>query len=252
MFGSSPAQYRTNTRTNHTKKAPRIQNFDWLFDIDVEFIMTARKGKATDLYGVLGVAAAATVGEIKAAYWRAAKTAHPDAGGSAQEFGVVKLAHAVLSDPERRARYDRTGEVVEPEPDNTEQGALGLIGAMLESVLAAEKDPIDCDLVAIMKRHLIAQIAEVSRKLEVTRRSIDRAERMRGRFRRNKPGHNTIERVLDWEIGMLKRSVATSEAALKQRERAIELLGDYDFAQDISRGAFRVRRGAPPAPGSDS
>ena len=63
------------------------------------------------LYDVLGVDAGASADEIKAAYWRRAKNAHPDTGGSAQEFGDVKLAHAVLSDPERRARYDRTGEV---------------------------------------------------------------------------------------------------------------------------------------------
>jgi len=35
--------------------------------------------------------------------------------------------------------------------------------------------------------------------VEGTRRSIDRAERMRGRFRRNKPGENNIERVLEWK-----------------------------------------------------
>jgi curved DNA-binding protein CbpA len=209
------------------------------------------KGKNIDPYDVLGVDAAATVGEINAAYRRRAKDAHPDTGGSAQEFGDVKTAHTVLSDPKRRARYDRTGEVEESKPDNTEQGALELIGVMLEAVLVAENDPIECDLVAMMKAHLVTQIADVNRKLQITRRSIERAERMRGRFRRNKPGDNTIERVLDWEIGVLKRSVGMSEAALKQRERAIELLCDYHFAQDISKGAFRVRRGVPAGPGSN-
>ena len=183
------------------------------------------------LYDVLGVDAGASADEIKAAYRRRAKNAHPDVGGSAQEFGDVKLAHAVLSDPERRARYDRAGEVEEPEPNNIEQGALGLIGIMLEAALVSENDPIKYDLVAVMKAVFLTQIIEVSRKLKVTRRSIERAERMRGRFRRNKPGENTIERVLEWEIAVLKRTACRSEAALKQRERAIELLSDYDFAQ---------------------
>jgi curved DNA-binding protein CbpA len=206
----------------------------------------ANKVSKLDLYQVLGVHAAATSGEIKAAYWRRAKSAHPDAGGSQQEFGNVKLAHAVLSDPERRARYDRTGEVEEPKPDNTEQGALGLIGMMLEAVLMSDPDPIECDLVGVMKMQFLTQIGEVSRKLKLTRRSIERAERMRGRFRRNKPGDNTIERVLEWEIDVLKRSARTNEAALKQRERAIALLNDYDFAQDITKPGFKIRRGVPP------
>src|SRR6516162_6730081 len=111
----------------------------------------AKKVTEFDLYQVLGLEAAATSAEIKAAYWRRAKSAHPDAGGSQQEFGNVKLAHAVLSDPERRARYDRTGEVEETKPDNTEQGALGLIGMILEAVLMSDPDPIECDLVGVMK-----------------------------------------------------------------------------------------------------
>jgi curved DNA-binding protein CbpA len=207
------------------------------------------KVRNVDLYGLLGVNPTATSGEIKAAYWRRAKNAHPDAGGSDQEFGSVKLAHDVLSDPDRRARYDRTGEVVGPEPDNTEQGALGLIGMMLEAVLTSDPDPIECDVVAVMKTQFLSQVGEVSRKLKLTNRSIERADRMRGRFRRNKPGDNIVERVLEWEIDALKRSARISEAALKQRERAIALLNDYDFAQDISGVGFRIRRGTPPDPG---
>jgi curved DNA-binding protein CbpA len=182
-------------------------------------------------YDVLGVDAGASAEEIKAAYWRLAKKSHPDAGGSAQEFGDVKLAHAVLSDPERRARYDRARALEEPEPNNVEQGELGLIGIMLEAALLSENDPTEWDLVAVMKAVFFTQIAEVNRKLKVTRRSIERAGRMRGRFRRNKPGENTIERVLEWKIAALKRSACKSEAALKQRQRAIELLSKYDFAQ---------------------
>ena len=37
---------------------------------------------------------------------------------------------------------------------------------MLEVVLVAENDPIECDLVAMMKAHLVTQIAEVNRKLQ--------------------------------------------------------------------------------------
>jgi DnaJ domain len=224
-----------------------LKDFDTHRYIGVRFHMTTRKAKKIDPYDVLRVDPAATLGDIKAAYWRRAKDTHPDSGGSAQEFGDVKLAQMVLSDPDRRAHYDRTGEVEEPAPDNIEQGALGLIGVMLKTVLAAEKDPIECDLVALMKAHLVAEIAELNRKLKVIQRSIERAERMRGRFRRNKPGDNTIEQVIDWEIGEFKRSIVMNEAGVKQRERAVELLRDYDFAQDISTRAFTIRRGRIPS-----
>lgn len=67
-----------------------------------------------DLYSVLGVAKAATPAEIKAAYRRLAKKLHPDLNpGDAkveQQFKEVSQAYAILSDAEKKRRYD-AGEI---------------------------------------------------------------------------------------------------------------------------------------------
>ncbi|MGH3443573.1 MAG: molecular chaperone DnaJ [Nitriliruptorales bacterium] len=63
-----------------------------------------------DLYEVLGVDRDAGQDEIKRAYRRRARELHPDAGGDAEAFKEVTRAYEVLSDPERRALYDRFGE----------------------------------------------------------------------------------------------------------------------------------------------
>ncbi len=65
---------------------------------------------AEDLYALLGVARDATPDDIKRAYRRRARESHPDAGGDEEEFKRVTHAHQVLSDPDRRARYDRFGD----------------------------------------------------------------------------------------------------------------------------------------------
>lgn len=65
---------------------------------------------ADDLYEVLGVARTASPEEIKKAYRRRARESHPDTGGDEEVFKRVTHAHQVLSDPERRARYDRFGD----------------------------------------------------------------------------------------------------------------------------------------------
>lgn len=63
-----------------------------------------------DLYEVLGLRPDAGAEEIKRAYRRQAREHHPDAGGDAERFKEVTHAYEVLSDPERRARYDRFGD----------------------------------------------------------------------------------------------------------------------------------------------
>ena len=66
-----------------------------------------------DLYEVLGVARDATADQIKSAYRKLALNHHPDRnpGNSEaeQRFREAAEAYSVLSDPEKRSRYDRYG-----------------------------------------------------------------------------------------------------------------------------------------------
>jgi DnaJ-class molecular chaperone len=58
-------------------------------------------------YGVLGIAADADTGQVKAAFRNLAKTCHPDIeGGNAGRFEEVHRAYEVLTDPLQRAAYD--------------------------------------------------------------------------------------------------------------------------------------------------
>lgn len=66
--------------------------------------------ESTSPYDVLGVPATASATEVKAAYRRAVRRAHPDAGGSAELFRQVEAAYDVLGDPRRRREYDRRRE----------------------------------------------------------------------------------------------------------------------------------------------
>lgn len=57
-----------------------------------------------DLYGILGLGRDADEAAIRKAYRTRAKSAHPDAGGSPEEFRKVSTAHLVLSDTDKRIR----------------------------------------------------------------------------------------------------------------------------------------------------
>lgn len=58
-------------------------------------------------YQVLGVPEGASGEEVKQAYRRLVKAAHPDLAGNPARFRLVTEAYDVLSDPTQRAAYDR-------------------------------------------------------------------------------------------------------------------------------------------------
>lgn len=70
--------------------------------------------KTRDYYEVLGVSRTASEDEIKAAYRKLARKYHPDLNpgdrGAEERFKELQSANEVLSDQEKRTKYDKYGE----------------------------------------------------------------------------------------------------------------------------------------------
>ncbi|MEN6302280.1 MAG: DnaJ domain-containing protein [Armatimonadia bacterium] len=89
----------------------------------------------TELYQILGIAPDATPEDIKAAYREKAKRWHPDLGGNEAAFQKLQKAYVVLSDPDERAYYDRTGRADRAKADAIEEQARGFFANILVAVL---------------------------------------------------------------------------------------------------------------------
>jgi len=63
----------------------------------------------TKLYETLGLDKSADEKEIKKAYRKMAIKHHPDKGGDEHTFKEINAAYEILSDPEKRAKYDKYG-----------------------------------------------------------------------------------------------------------------------------------------------
>ncbi|MCC6446191.1 MAG: molecular chaperone DnaJ [Armatimonadetes bacterium] len=85
-----------------------------------------------DFYKVLGVSREATEKEIKQAYRRLARQYHPDVNPgdkkAEDKFKEISEAYEVLSDPDKRKKYDQFGEYWK-QAGNAGQGFEGFSGA---------------------------------------------------------------------------------------------------------------------------
>merc|ERR1719310_679691 len=71
------------------------------------------RGGGRDFYSILNVSRSADTREIKSAYRKLAKKYHPDANpgkDTTNEFQEVNRAYEVLSDEDKRKKYDMFGE----------------------------------------------------------------------------------------------------------------------------------------------
>merc|ERR1719265_2379496 len=69
-----------------------------------------KNADTTKFYKLLEVDKNATEPEIKKAYRKLAVKHHPDKGGDPEKFKEITRAYEVLSDKDKREKYDRFGE----------------------------------------------------------------------------------------------------------------------------------------------
>ena len=83
-----------------------------------------------DHYDVLGVSRTASADDIRSAHRRLARQFHPDLNkeaGAAERFNEIQRAYEVLSDPEKRKKYDQFGDAAF-EPGAAGGGGVGAGG----------------------------------------------------------------------------------------------------------------------------
>ena len=187
-----------------------------------------------DLYRVLGVRWDAAQEEIHGAYRQKAKILHPDTGGSIEAFRELARAYDILSDTKRRERYDRTGEVEPILPNNLDANATEVIAQKLGVLLHAEQDLTFMDVAALLEEAIHEDIIQRRTHIANQRRAVDRVTRLRGRVKRRANGEdNQLARILDWHERSAKYLIKKHEAAVQTMERALEILQDYSFGEDL-------------------
>lgn len=181
-----------------------------------------------DHYATLGVAPDASVDDIKRAYRRAARHAHPDRGGNHERMQALNEAKDVLTDPARRARYD-AGE--DGQASTEEDAARALILQLFaEAVDVNKDDPVEGVREALQTGRTGAAV-----KATMLRRSINRLESQRNRVRA-KTERNVYLDVIEARIASARADITGMESTERIASLALEILAaEYECGPGVNR-----------------
>jgi len=186
-------------------------------------------------YQELGVGPRASQTEIKAAYKRQASERHPDRdGGSDEAMSRLNVAYAIVGDPKRRARYDRTGsEGLERTVE--ERAADQAMSGFMDAIAHGHTDPVyhARAFLRLARDNARAQLASA-------REAPARLATLRERVRRKENAANLYRQVIDGQIEMAARALETLPETIEVLERAIEIVNDHEASVRADRDRLEM------------
>ena len=183
---------------------------------------------------MLDVEPSASADAIKLAHRAAAKRFHPDRGGDEARFLAVTRAYHVLSDPEKRRRYDETGLYDGAEADSVHADLIVTLSGALNHVLSRTLLPLDStDVVAEMRRLIEAGREVAAEELAGLEKRLDALRGARGRIRSRDGRENLFQLVIDGQIRRLSRQQGAKRGVLEAQNRALAELERYDSVVEM-------------------
>lgn len=184
-------------------------------------------------YEVLGLKRNATLKQIKHA-WRQAAKFHPDnlETGNREKFEEAKLAYDILSDPERRKRYDLTGRTdenrVTPEKIKmmVEQAMRAIVDAERED--GTTDDPVWDNIRDKMLATIHASRAQIRNERFKLQRKLERVTRLAERFK-PKQEEDPIGEFLATEKKTLQNNLNFNEDAMTLSLELEKVFKNYDY-----------------------
>lgn len=204
------------------------------------------------LYDVLGVAPDATADQIRRAYRKKAAATHPDRNpgdpDAAAKHRAVTDAYDVLSDPDRRAAYDRDGTTAAPEDRSLEELMEAITPVLIGVMQAAATSPLSAglahtDVVAKVRDHFRKQETDARSVLHKTRRSVTELDAAAARFRVPAGKENFLAGAVKQQADQGRAMITRIEADLALFARALDYLKDCSYRTDdplFHPGAWRT------------
>jgi hypothetical protein len=188
-----------------------------------------RGGLDVQPYDELDIPKDATDAEIRRAYRRRSSKAHPDKGGTAEEFRRVHAAYQVLTDRTKRAQFDKSGRADASFQDDR--------AVMLEDLAALVLGVIDhpqtqleyVDVIGSVRNSLERDILELEVNRTNLQRKIAKRERAAKRLRRIKGGENLVAAMIRAEILRIQEQIEDIAPAIAHKRGVLAIAGEYAY-----------------------
>lgn len=189
----------------------------------------------TNPYETLGVSPKATAEQIKKAYRKKAKSAHPDTAGTDEEMVEVNSAYALLANPMRRAKFDQTGKV-EDEKSIEQQAASEL--QILAILLFSAGEWKQRDLFAEMKNKIVMQIQNIDLQRDESERKVIRFMDAIKRIIRKGKGENFIRTAFEQELYDARALIKVHEQKIEVMQAMIVQIDLFNWTADKRQNPF--------------
>lgn len=197
---------------------------------------TMEKTEKKDLYAILGLQKGASKDAIKKAYRKQVKKYHPDKGGDETIFRGIQEAYEVLSNDEKRAVYDLTGNIIKESLDTQ---AVEILAAEFKRTF----DKLDNN--DILVRSILSEVkAGLHKLIEDKRRQINyEKERcrvftiLRKRIKTKKRKYRNIAKeVIDHELQYSKNGTLVLNQDIKIIKKALSYLDYLKYEVILNEG----------------
>lgn len=190
-------------------------------------------------YEVLGVKKDASEKEIRGRYRGLSSMYHPDKKtGDREKFEEVKLAHDILTDPQRRKRYDTTGRTdISPiTPERVQIFVSDTMRTVIEAVRpdGSSDDPVWENIRDKILLSITASRAPLKNDRFKLERKLERATRLKERF---KPKHeyDPVGVALTNEVKRLEGELLINQDAMELSIEAERVFRTYEY--DVGPGS---------------
>ncbi len=183
----------------------------------------------TTLYDELELPTNCTQDEIKQKYRTLAQVHHPDKGGSEDKFKRIKLAYEILSDIDKRAHYDSTGQHYEEAGiDNEVMGRLANMVSYHTQTINPEID----DLILKMKVDIYEAQRNTTNAINECDNSIRKFNIISKKIKLKNPGENFLQAIVERKITHTQTELAGHKRTMIVFIKMLDILENYHYSME--------------------